>query len=148
MGLFGNTQYERTGMAVAETNSSDIRIDKWLWAARFFKTRALAAAAVLGGKVKVNGERVKAAKVVRRGEELCIRIGVYEHVVRVLALSARRGPASEAALLYQESEESKAVRKQLAARLAAERIHSPMQKGRPSKRARRELIRIKQGNDG
>ena len=125
--------------------SSDIRIDKWLWAARFFKTRALAAEAVAGGKVKVNGDRVKAAKSVRPGDELHIHIGPYEHVIRVRGLSARRGPASEAALLYVESEESKEARNQMRARLAVERIYAPKDKGRPSKRARRELIRFKHG---
>ena len=85
---------------MTETKGSDIRIDKWLWAARFFKTRALAAQAVVGGKVKVNGERVKAAKAIRLGDELRIHIGPYEHVLRVLGLSARRGPAPQAALLY------------------------------------------------
>lgn len=130
---------------MAEATSNDVRIDKWLWAARFFKTRARAAEAVAGGKVKVNGERVKAAKALRRGDELRIHIGPYEHVIRVLGLSARRGSAAEAALLYQESPESKAARQELAARLAAERSLFPREKGRPTKRARRELIRFKQG---
>jgi ribosome-associated heat shock protein Hsp15 len=127
--------------------SSDIRIDKWLWAARFFKTRSLAAQAIAGGKIKVNGERVKAAKAIRPGDELHIRIGPYEYTIEVLRLSGRRGPATEAASLYQESEESRAARNQLAARLAAERVSLRGQKGRPSKRARRELIRFKYGND-
>lgn len=132
---------------MAEAKRSDIRIDKWLWAARFFKTRSLAAEAVAGGKVKVNGERVKAAKAIRGGEELRIHIGPYQHVVRVLSLSARRGPAAEAALLYQESVQSKAAREELAARLAAERASFPREHGRPTKRARRDLIRFKHGND-
>lgn len=132
---------------MTEAKSSDIRIDKWLWAARFFKTRSLAAQAIAGGKIKVNGERVKAARPIRPGDESRIRIGPYEYTIRVLHLSGRRGPATEAASLYQESDESKAARSQLAARLAAERVHSPGQKGRPSKRARRELIRFKHGSD-
>jgi ribosome-associated heat shock protein Hsp15 len=130
---------------MAEANGSESRVDKWLWTARFFKTRSLAAEAVAGGKIKVNGERVKPAKPVRPGDELRIHIGPYEHVVRVLGISGRRGPASEAALLYEESDESKAARKELAARLAAERIHTRAEKGRPSKKARRELIRLKHG---
>jgi ribosome-associated heat shock protein Hsp15 len=134
-------------MTVAEAQSSEVRIDKWLWAARFFKTRALAAAAIAGGKVKVNGERVKAAKVMRRGEELRIQIGPYEHAIRVLGLSARRGPPAEAALLYQESAPSKTARAELAARLSAERASFRREKGRPTKRARRELIRFKQQNE-
>jgi ribosome-associated heat shock protein Hsp15 len=130
---------------MAEANGSESRVDKWLWTARFFKTRTLAAEAVAGGKIKVNGERVKPAKPVRPGDELRIHIGPYEHVVRVRGMSGRRGPASEAALLYEESDESKAARKELAARLAAESIHTRAEKGRPSKKARRELIRLKQG---
>lgn len=133
-------------MSGSEAKGDDIRIDKWLWAARFFKTRSLAADAVAGGKVKVNGERAKPAKAVRVGDELRIRIGPYEHVIQVQALSARRGPATEAARLYQESDESQAARKQLATQLAAERVHAPTDKGRPTKRARRELTRFKQGN--
>lgn len=132
-----------SGITVAEASGSGIRIDKWLWAARFFKTRALAAQAVAGGKVKANGERIKPAKAVRVADELRIHIGPYEHVIRVRALSGRRGPATQAATLYDESDESKAARKQLAARLAAETIYPAAEKGRPSKRARRELIRLK-----
>ena len=128
---------------MAETEGSHIRLDKWLWAARFYKTRSLAAAAVTGGKVKVNGERVKAAKAIRLDDELSIHVGPYEYVVRVLGLSNRRGPASEAALLYAESVPSKAVRKELATRLSAERIYDSHEKGRPTKRARRQMIRFK-----
>jgi ribosome-associated heat shock protein Hsp15 len=130
-------------MAAAEAKDGTLRIDKWLWAARFFKTRALAAEAVAGGKVKVNGERVKAAKAVRVNDALSIHIGPYEYEVQVLALSARRGPAPQAALLYDESASSQAARKELATRFAAERryvIHAP---GRPSKKERRQIIQIK-----
>lgn len=127
---------------------TDLRIDKWLWAARFFKTRSLAAEAVSGGKVKVNGERAKPAKSVRIGDELKIHIGPYEHVIQVRGLSDRRGPAPEAALLYEESAESKAKRDALRTQLAAERVVFE-EKGRPSKQARRELIRFKKsGRDG
>lgn len=130
-------------MAATETQDSAIRLDKWLWAARFFKTRALAAAAVTGGKVKLNGERVKAAKAVRINDALRISIGPYEYVVRVLALSARRGPAPQAALLYEESESSQAARKALATRLAAERQQAIHTTGRPSKKERRQIIQLK-----
>jgi ribosome-associated heat shock protein Hsp15 len=132
-----------SGIVVAETEGSHIRIDKWLWAARFFKTRSLAAAAVAGGKVKVNGERVKAAKAIRLDDELSIHAGPYEYGVRVLGLSGRRGPAPEAALLYAESVQSKAAREALATRLSAERIYDSHEKGRPTKRARRQIIRFK-----
>jgi ribosome-associated heat shock protein Hsp15 len=128
---------------VAESEGSQLRIDKWLWVARFFKTRTLAAAAVAGGKVKVNGERVKAAKAIRLDDELSIHVGPYEYAVRVLGLSSRRGPAPEAALLYEESAQSIAARKELATRLSTERIFHSHEKGRPTKRARRQIIRFK-----
>jgi len=98
---------------------------------------------VAGGKVKVNGERVKAAKAVRLDDELSIHVGPYEYGVRVLGLSGRRGPAPEAALLYAESGQSKAARQELATRLSAERIYDSREKGRPTKRARRQIIRFK-----
>lgn len=128
---------------MTETKGNHIRIDKWLWAARFFKTRSLAAEAVAGGKVKVNGERVKAAKAIRLDDELNIRVGPYEYAVRVLGLSGLRGPAPAAALLYTESVQSKAAREALATQLAAERIYASHGAGRPAKRARREIIRFK-----
>ena len=87
-----------------------MRIDKWLWAARFFKTRALAQAAVAGGKVKLHGERVKPAKEVRVGDELAIRVGEYEWSITVNGLLERRGSAEIARTLYSESEESRARR--------------------------------------
>jgi ribosome-associated heat shock protein Hsp15 len=130
-------------MVVTKTEDSTVRIDKWLWAARFFKTRALAAQAVAGGKVKVNGERVKAARAIRLDDALNIHIGPYEYLVRVRALSARRGPAPQAALLYEESEPSKAARKELATRLSAEARYAPPAEGRPSKKERRQVIQFK-----
>src|SRR4030081_1537610 len=80
-----------------------VRLDKWLWAARFFKTRSLAADAVETGKVEVNGERAKRAKQLQVGDSLRIRLGPYHYIVTVRALSERRGPASVAATLYEES---------------------------------------------
>lgn len=133
---------------MAQPTAGDVRVDKWLWAARFFKTRALAAQAVAGGKVKVNGERTKAAKTIRVGDELQIHIGPYQYVVQVLGLSTRRGPAKEAALLYEERDASKAARAALVVQLRAERLGFSPAKGRPSKRARRDLIRLKYGSDG
>jgi ribosome-associated heat shock protein Hsp15 len=115
-----------------------VRVDKWLWAARLAKTRALAAEAVKGGRVEVNGQRVKPAKEVRPGDRLEITSGPYRREVVVLALAERRGPASEAALLYEETPQSVAAREQLAAerRLAAP---APQPGGRPTKRDRRRL---------
>lgn len=95
--------------------------------------------------MKVNGERAKPAKVVRVGDTLRIHVGVYEYAVEVLAVSTRRGPAVAAALLYRESEESAAARKDLAVRLAVDKVLMPSDNARPNKRVRRERIRFKQG---
>jgi ribosome-associated heat shock protein Hsp15 len=130
-------------MIAPETQNTAMRIDKWLWAARFFKTRSSAAAAVAGGKVKLNGERVKAAKAVRVHDALRIAIGPYEYAVCVRALSVRRGPAPQAALLYEESESSQSARKALASRLATERHQITSTKRRPGKKQRRQIIQLK-----
>jgi len=119
-----------------------LRIDKWLWAARFFKTRSLAAEAVEGGKVHLNGARVKPAKGVNSGDSLEIRIGPFQFIVVVRGLSARRGPASEAVQLYEETAESRATREALAAQLKAEAVHGEARQGRPTKRDRRHIIRF------
>lgn len=120
----------------------EIRLDKWLWAARFFKTRSLAAEAVEGGKVHLNGNRTKPGHVVRTGDELKIRRGPYEWIVVVHGVSLQRGPASEAQSLYEETEESKRNREALANELRFQgRIVSEI-KGRPSKKARRSILRF------
>ncbi len=121
-----------------------VRIDKWLWAARFFKTRSLATQAVDGGKVHCNGERVKPARTVHPGDELRIRQGPYELTVTVRALSERRGPASEAALLYEESAASVAAREVLREQLRAEPVYEA--KGRPTKKDRRHITRFTEGH--
>ncbi len=133
---------------MTEIKSAVVRIDKWLWAARFFKTRSLAAEAVAGGKVKVNGERVKAAKGIRIGDELRIQLGPFEHCLQIRNLSDRRGSASVAALLYEESQASKAARETLATQLVATKVLYPRGEGRPTKKARRDLIRFKKGREG
>jgi ribosome-associated heat shock protein Hsp15 len=120
-----------------------IRLDKWLWAARFFKTRALAAEAVEGGKVDLNGDRPKRARPVQVGDEIRIRLGPYEHTVTVRALSGRRGPASEAAGLYQETEASRTKREELAIQLKSLHAVFGPDKGRPSKKDRRDIQRLK-----
>ena len=118
-----------------------VRIDKWLWAARFFKTRSVAQQAVEGGKVQVNGERVKPAKDLRVGDELAIQIGNAEWTIRVEQLSDKRGPATVARTLYAEDEASRIRREEQAAlrKFAADpaqEIH-----GRPTNRERRQLDR-------
>jgi ribosome-associated heat shock protein Hsp15 len=123
-------------------DNSSVRIDKWLWAARFFKTRSGAQQAIEGGKVKLNGERTKPAKDLKPGDELAIHIGAYEWTVKVAQLSAQRGPATVARTLYEESEESREKRS-----LEVEkrrRFHEPAsaRKGRPTKRDRRDLERF------
>ena len=124
--------------------SDKIRIDKWLWAARFFKTRALAVAAVETGKVQVNGVRVKPAKSLTAGDTLTLRLGPYQHVIEVLAISNRRGPPVEAQKLYQETEESRARRAALALELKAQPQPSDL-KGRPTKKDRRDIEKVKGG---
>jgi ribosome-associated heat shock protein Hsp15 len=118
-----------------------VRIDKWLWAARFFKTRSLAQAAVVGGKVKANGERVKASREVAPGDRIAIRIGEYEWLITVKGLSSHRGPAEAARKLYEEDEASRFRR---LAQVADRRAHASVwgeRKGRPTKRERRQMER-------
>ncbi len=127
-----------------------VRLDKWLWAARFFKTRALAVEAIDGGKVQVNGDRVKRAKLIQIGERIAIRLGPYEHVVEVRGLAERRGPAAAAALLYAETAESIKERERVAFQLkAAHVLFVPETNERPTKRDRRRLeeFRKKSGWD-
>lgn len=128
-----------------ESGAERLRIDKWLWAARFFKTRSLATEAVEGGKVHLNGVRVKPAKTVNIGDTLEIRLAPFLFIVAVCGLSPRRGPASEAAKLYQETGESRSAREALAAQLKAEAIHGEERQGRPTKRDRRHIVRFTGG---
>jgi ribosome-associated heat shock protein Hsp15 len=121
-----------------------VRVDKWLWAARFYKTRSLAADAIGGGKILVNGERVKPAKLLQAGDEVRLRLGPYEHIVHVRELSERRGPATVAATLYQETDASIAVRTKLAEQLRmAPAAFVYEEKGRPTKRDRREIEKLR-----
>lgn len=129
----------------AEENTGKFRIDKWLCAARFYKTRSLAADAVECGKVHINEMRVKPAKHVTVGDRLNIHIGQKQYVVEVLALSNRRGPASEAQKLYRETDESRQRREAIAAQLKAEPQPLFRFRGRPTKRDRREIERLKRG---
>ncbi len=125
-----------------------VRLDKWLWAARFFKTRALAADAIESGKVEVNGERAKRAKQLQAGDMVRIRLGPYQHFVKVLALSERRGPASVAATLYEENAEARAAREALQLQMKAAQSASGYLPGRPTKKDRRDIEKIRRKGMG
>lgn len=119
-----------------------VRLDKWLWAARFFKTRTLATEAVVGGKVHLNGARTKPGHDVKVGATLSIRKESYEFIILVRALSNRRGPAKEAIKLYEETAQSQQKRE--AVHLALKTMAQPLfSAGRPSKKNRRSLIRFR-----
>ncbi len=126
------------------TDESDrVRLDKWLWAARFFKTRSLATEAIAGGKVEVNGEHAKPAKAIKPGDEVRLRLGPYEHILIVRVLGERRGSAAVAQSLYDETPASRAERERLAAQLKlAPAAFVFEEKGRPTKKDRRDLSRF------
>ena len=119
-----------------------VRLDKWLWAARFFKTRSAATEAVHGGKVEVNGEPAKAARMLVPGDTVRLRLPPSEYVLVVTGLAERRGTAEAAALLYRETPESRAARKRMAElqRLAPD---FGFTSGKPDKKQRREIRRWK-----
>ena len=121
-----------------------MRLDKWLWAARFFKTRSLASDAVDGGKVKLNGSTTKPAKDVNIGDRLHIRAGEQDREIIVQGLNEQRRPAVEAQLFYQETPESIENRAQTAELRKLSPLPSPEQKGRPTKRDRRQLGRFRE----
>lgn len=120
-----------------------MRIDKWLWAARFFKTRSIASDAVDGGHVELNGERAKPAKSVKPGDVLRIRVHQNTFVVHVRALAERRGPAMEARQLYEETSESRVERERLAEQRRLAPAPAYEEGGRPTKRDRRDMSRVK-----
>lgn len=122
-----------------------VRIDKWLWAARFYKTRSAAQHAIEGGKIKLNGQDTKPAKDVKPGDQLSITIGAYEWTITVLQLSAQRGPATVARTLYEESDESRARRAREAEKRRRFEEPAAELKGRPTKRDRRDLDRWHEG---
>jgi len=119
-----------------------VRIDKWLWAARFFKTRGLSTKAVNAGHVQCNGERSKASKMVRIGDEICIQRAQQRFAVRVIGLAEKRGSATQAQALYQETEASIAAREQQRQRRKLHADSSPAPDKRPDKKARRHIIRF------
>ncbi len=122
-----------------------VRLDRWLWAARLYKTRPLAVAAIDGGKVQVNGNRVKRSKSLTCGDQVRVRQDPFEYHLEVTRLAEKRGSAQVAASLYRETAESRAAREDLAFRMKhaePERLHT---KGRPSKKQRREIRQWKEG---
>ncbi|KXS49343.1 MAG: ribosome-associated heat shock protein Hsp15 [Marinobacter sp. T13-3] len=131
---------------MADTNDSKIRLDKWLWAARFYKTRSLAKEAIEGGKVHYNGQRSKPGKVVETGAKLTLRLGWQEKVVIVDALSDKRRGAPEAQKLYHETEDSVKRREELAWQRKTMQAAQLPPARRPTKKARRDIRRFREQN--
>lgn len=131
----------------SDSDSADeaVRVDKWLWAARFFRTRSLASKAVKGGKVHINAQRAKASSAVRVGDRLDITKGETAFAVDVRDLAVQRGPAQVAQTLYAETEASRERREARAEERRAARIAIPRPSGRPDRKDRRALRRFKQG---
>lgn len=127
---------------MAAKESGKVRLDKWLWAARFFKTRALATEAINGGHVHLNGQRPKPARTLAVGDELTIRKGQEEFRITVQVLSDRRGPASVAQQLYEESEESRTRRETQREERRLIAASAPRPAKRPDKKGRRKIIRF------
>src|SRR5215471_6888536 len=136
----------RSDSGAAPVPVQRVRLDKWLWAARFFKTRSLAAQAIDGGKIDVGGERAKRSRLVQVGDLVVVRRPPFEHHLVVRGLSELRGPARVATTLYEEMAESRQARDRLAYQLK----HAPTLTftggGRPTKRDRREIERLKRGS--
>ena len=124
-------------------NTDGGRLDRWLWAARFFKTRQMAADAVRSGRVLLNNKRTKPAKSVRIGDQVRIRKAAFRYAVQVTALSETRVGADIAVTLYDESKQSVEARDILRTQLKLQRFSSHPAKGRPSKRERRQLNRVR-----
>jgi ribosome-associated heat shock protein Hsp15 len=129
-------------MAQQDSRSESQRLDKWLWAARFYKTRGLAVEAISGGKVHVNGQRVKPSRTVRIEDTLTISKPPYEFEVIIQGLNLQRRPASEAEQLYEETAQSRDKRELLREQIKNEPLGFRQQKGRPSKRDRRNIIKF------
>lgn len=121
----------------------DVRLDKWLWAARFYKTRSLAKAMIEGGKVHYNGQRAKVSKIVEVGAILKLRQGNEEKEVEILALSDQRRGAPEAQLLYRETDQSVKKRQEMAWARKNNALSMPHPERRPNKKERRDLLKFK-----
>ncbi len=131
----------------AGDQDTGIRLDKWLWAARFFKTRHLAVEAINGGKVQVNGQRTKPGKSIHPGTRMTVHKGSLEWELVVKAVSKQRRPASEAVLLYEESEDSRLRRQELVQQRRESGTHGAAVRGKPSKRDRRMIHRFTRSAD-
>jgi ribosome-associated heat shock protein Hsp15 len=126
-------------------DDKQVRIDKWLWAARFYKTRTLAANAVTNGRIKLNGARIKPSKQIKLNDKLIIQSAPFSWDIQVTSLADRRVSAVLAKTLYEESTESQSARAELIELLKLEKKQNiPVQKGRPTKRDRKQIIRFKQ----
>ncbi|VAW75822.1 Ribosome-associated heat shock protein implicated in the recycling of the 50S subunit (S4 paralog) [hydrothermal vent metagenome] len=123
--------------------SEPVRIDKWLWAARFYKTRSIAARAVSGGKVQLNRARVKPSRALKVGDSMEIHRNGLTWQIEVLIMSARRGPASVAQTLYRESEESIRKREAVSDQFRLAAATTPRPEGKPDKKSRRQLRSLK-----
>jgi len=130
------------------TTDGAVRLDRWLWAARFYKTRAAASEAIDGGKVDVNDARAKRAKPVHVGDRVRVRRGPFEFLLTVRGLSEHRGAAAVAAMLYDEDPTGKVLRERLAHQLRVAPPPVYEGKGRPTKRDRREMERLRGSDDG
>jgi len=129
-----------------EESAIKTRLDKWLWASRFYKTRQLAAEAINGGHIHLNGQRVKPSRIVKVADKLAIHKTPFTFEITIEALSVRRGPAKEAQLLYVEDEDSIKKREELAEQRKLNAAQFPHAERRPDKRDRRRIIRFKNVN--
>lgn len=130
-----------------EKSGEGVRLDKWLWAARFFKTRSIAREMIEGGKVHYNGQRSKPSKLVERDAELTLRQGNEERTVVIAEISEQRRPASEAQLLYRETEASIEKREKVALARKMNALTMPHPDRRPDKKERRDLMKFKLSGD-
>jgi ribosome-associated heat shock protein Hsp15 len=133
-------------MTKAQSASTAVRLDKWLWAARFYKTRAIARAMIEGGKVHYNGQRSKPSKVVELNAQLTLRQGNDERTVVVKGITEQRRPATEAVTLYEETAESIEKREKVALARKLNALTMPHPDRRPDKKERRDLMRFKYGD--
>ena len=133
-------------MTRVEDQGAEVRLDKWLWAARFYKSRAMARAMIDGGKVHYNGQRSKPGKQVEVGALVRLWQGDDEKEVQVLHLAQQRRGASEAQLLYRETEQSERKRQQTAEARRLNSLYAPHPESRPDKKQRRDLMRLKLSN--